>query len=133
MKKLFTHIIAVSASAAIMTSLQAQTPGGSETDGIHLTKTVENFDYSTFEGRIRMESFVEGELKIVTETQPQDIVLVLDVSTSMNNNLVSYSYSARSSQSYTYSNYGTNTFFYLHDDGKYYQVRRSGTSNNRRL
>ena len=79
-------------------------------------------------GYIRLETFVTGD-KIITEThKPSDIVLVLDVSGSMNDNISEYTYTARDSQAYTYNNYGNNTYYYLYN-GEYYAVERARLNN----
>ena len=73
-------------------------------------------------GYIRLETFVTGD-KIITEThKPSDIVLVLDVSGSMNDNISEYTYTARTSQAYTYNNYTTTYYYYY--EGEYYAVSR---------
>ena len=72
---------------------------------------------------ITLESFATGESTITENATPVDIVLVLDVSGSMNDNM--YTYTARNSQAYTYSSYGNNTYYYLHTDGNYYEVSRN--------
>ncbi len=73
---------------------------------------------------VNLETFVYGEVKIKNTSIPADIVLVLDVSGSMNENMYEYRYTERSPQSYSYNSYGDNTYYYKHSDGKYYPVRR---------
>ena len=100
----------------------AQTP----TNGLYMHKdwTPDPTDPTGSKGTIRLETFVTGE-KIITETHtPTDIVLVLDVSGSMAQNISTYTYNPRNSQSYTYNGYGYNTYYYLHTDGRYYAVSR---------
>ena len=72
---------------------------------------------------ISLESFATGETTVTETATPVDIVLVLDVSGSMDYDLNTYSYNARSSQAYTYNNY-SGTYYYLHTDGNYYAVSR---------
>ena len=83
---------------------------------------------------IALESFATGETTVTESAVPVDIVLVLDVSGSMDQNMTIYRYTARSSQAYSYDGYGNVTYYYLHTDGKYYQVTRERTGNigNRR-
>ena len=83
---------------------------------------------------IELESFATGETTVTESAVPVDIVLVLDVSGSMDQNMTIYRYTARSSQAYSYDGYGNVTYYYLHTDGKYYQVTRERTGNigNRR-
>ena len=57
---------------------------------------------------IDLEAFATGHADISVETAPADIILVLDVSGSMADTM--YSYTARTSQSYTYRNYD-NTYY----------------------
>ena len=87
---------------------------------------------------ITLESFATGETTVTETATPVDIVLVLDVSGSMDENLSAVTYTARDSQSYSYTSYGNNTYYYLYE-GEYYQVHRSsgqngtGGNNQRRL
>ena len=97
------------------------------TNGLYLHKDWEPdpTDPIGAKGNIRLETFVTGE-KIITETHtPTDIILVLDVSGSMAQNISTYSYTARPSQGYSYTSYGNNTYYYLHSDGNYYAVARA--------
>ena len=73
---------------------------------------------------ITLESFATGTTTITEDATPVDIVLVLDVSGSMDENLDTYTYTARNSQAYSYNGYGNNQYYYLHTDGKYYRVYR---------
>ena len=72
---------------------------------------------------ISLESFATGETSVSETATPVDIVLVLDVSGSMNQQL--HTYTARASQGYSYNGYGTNTYYYKHTDGNYYAVNRN--------
>lgn len=74
---------------------------------------------------ISLESFATGETTVTETATPVDIVLVLDVSGSMDQDL-GYAYTARDSQSYSYGSYGNNTYYYKHTDGGYYAVQRYG-------
>ena len=73
---------------------------------------------------VNLETFVYGEVTIKNTSIPADIVLVLDVSGSMTEDMYEHIYTARPSQTYSYNSYGDNTYYYLHTDGKYYRVRR---------
>ena len=87
---------------------------------------------------ISLESFATGETTVTETATPVDIVLVLDVSGSMDENLAGVTYTARNSQAYSYNTYGNNTYYYLYE-GEYYRVYRSsgqsgtGGNNQRRL
>ena len=71
---------------------------------------------------ITLETYATGESTMTETGVPVDIVLVLDVSGSMNETL--YDYTARPSQGYSYNGYGNNNYYYLHTDGQYYEVER---------
>lgn len=73
---------------------------------------------------IDLEAFVTGEVTVEQKSVPADIILVLDVSGSMSENMYSYTYTAINSQAYSYNSYGNNEFYYKHTDGNYYRVSR---------
>lgn len=81
---------------------------------------------------ITLESFATGQSVKLQKSIPADIVLVLDVSGSMDEDLVSYTYTGINRE-WTYNNFGNTIRYYLHSDGNYYQVHRDGNGNNRRL
>lgn len=95
-----------------------------ETNHIAYRKAVHLKEGSTNQYVIDLETFVTGEVEVTNVSIPADIVLVLDVSGSMNDNITSYAYNARPSQSYSYNGFGNNEYYYLHTDGKYYRVSR---------
>ena len=104
-----------------MMGAYAQTP----TNGLYLHKdwTPDPDDPTGAKGTIRLETFVTGD-KIITETHvPTDIVLVLDVSGSMDETIYTYDYTAMASQAYSYNSYGDNTYYYYYE-GEYYAVSR---------
>lgn len=90
---------------------------------MHKTWTPDPSDPTGAKGTIRLETFVTGDKIITEEHIPTDIVLVLDVSGSMNQNIYTYSYNPRASQAYSYDSYGDNTYYYLYN-GQYYAVSR---------
>ena len=108
-----------------------------ETNHIAFVKRATINDDGTY--TIDLETFVTGEVTVTNVSIPADIVLVLDVSGSMSDNLTSYTYTAMASASYSYNSYGSNEYYYLHTDGNYYRVYRSsgqngtGGNNNRRM
>ena len=73
-------------------------------------------------GNIFLETYVTG--RSVAQHVPTDIVLVLDVSGSMDDEIYDYEYEARPSRGYSYNNYGNNTYYYKYTDGNYYPVER---------
>ncbi len=71
------------------------------------------------QGNILVETYVTGH-SVATHV-PTDIVLVLDVSGSMDERL----YEALESQAYSYNSYGNNTYYYYYEsDQAYYEVTR---------
>ena len=149
MKKTFKYIMAsVAFSAAALTSgleLSAQNlPTGVylEEDGICFRKTAkQNPDGKTY--TIDLESFVKGKISYTESADPSDIVLVLDVSGSMNQSINTYSYNVATNinqsqfigdylyyrdsyygSRYFHDNRATDYFYKIGegDDAAYYQV-----------
>ena len=81
MKKIFNYILAVTALLAFAPIAKAQDDYTFQ-NGVGVRKTISapNLQGEYF---ITLESFVEGKVDITTEMIPADIVLVLDVSSSM--------------------------------------------------
>ena len=102
-------------------------------NGVATAKGVSTVD-SNNQYTLTLETFATGVTTSVNVGVPVDIVLVLDVSGSMSDNLTTYSYTARASQDYSLYGYGNNTYYYLHTDGQYYAVNRgyyrTGSGNN---
>ncbi len=121
MKNIFKFITLGIALLAGTVAANAQT--WNTEGGVSTAKTVsapdENGLYT-----ITLETYATGESSITETGIPVDIVLVLDVSGSMNQNMTSYTYTERASQAYSYSSYGNNTYYYKHTDGEYYEVQR---------
>ena len=134
MKNIFKFITVGLALLAGTIAANAQT--WNPENGVATAKTVsapdENGLYT-----ITLQTYATGESSITETGIPVDIVMVLDVSGSMNDQL--YNYTARSSQPYNYSGYPDNEnsrYYYLHTDGQYYQVQRwrqNNYGNDRRL
>lgn len=103
--------------------------GTGEAKGICYSKTIAGPDDGIY--TISLESFVRGEVKI-TQGVPADIVLVLDVSGSMNDDYSQDEYTAQPSASYTYNDFEDGVYYYRHSNGNYYPVtkksRRSGNT-----
>lgn len=95
-----------------------------ETNHIAYRKAVHLKEGTVNQYVIDLETFVTGAVEVTNVSIPADIVLVLDVSGSMSDNITSYAYNPITSQGYSYNNYGNNTYYYLHTDGKYYPVTR---------
>jgi len=93
--------------------------------GIAYRKTAKLKDGSTDTYTVNLEAFVTGQVTMEQVSKPADIVLVLDVSGSMDETMYSYSYTAREQDSYSYSDiaYSYSTYYYYkHTDGQYYKV-----------
>ena len=100
-------------------------------EGLKMEKKWVSDDPTGRTGNIYVETFVTGHS--VAQHVPTDIVLVLDVSGSMDETLNSYTYIPRTSQTYTYNNYGNNTYYYYYNDQYNAVVReRTGGAFNRR-
>lgn len=114
------------ALACVLTLLPGAAMAAGEDDGGRMVvdKTATLEDDGTY--TINLSAYATGQT--TTETiktgKPLDIVLVLDQSGSMADSITSYSYQARTSQGYSYSNYGNREYYYLDEDGNYYRVRR---------
>ena len=120
MKNTFKYITLGIALLVSSLALNAQTYH--EEGGMKTSKTVTGpvNGYYT----ISLESFATGASTVTESATPVDIVLVLDVSGSMDEDLNTYSYTARNSTNYSWNSYGNNTYYYLHSDGNYYPVQR---------
>lgn len=126
-KKLASRLLAaLMALACVLTLLPGAAMAAGEDDGGRMVvdKTATLEDDGTY--TIELSAYATGQT--TTETiktgKPLDIVLVLDQSGSMADSITSYSYRARTSQGYSYSNYGNSEYYYLDEDGNYYRVRR---------
>jgi len=139
MKNTFKYIVALVAFSAAVLSVSAQNlPEGTylEDNSIAYAKRAIINNDGTY--TIDLETFVTGEITQSFEVHPADIVLVLDVSGSMDETITSYTYSAASHTSITagnggwYNNSKSTNYFYKYED-QYYAVRigRGGTSGNR--
>ncbi len=126
-KKLASRLLAaLMALACVLTLLPGAAMAAGEDDGgkMVVDKTATLEDDGTY--TIELSAYATGQT--TTETiktgKPLDIVLVLDQSGSMADSITSYSYQARTSQGYSYFNYGNREYYYLDEDGNYYRVRR---------
>ena len=89
----------------------AVTGGSTNTPGLELRKV---YDPST--GRLTLEAYATGSTTTTTSTAPVDIVLVLDVSGSMDKSIVSYTYTA------AYEINSNGTYYYQDANGQYQQA-----------
>ena len=125
MKNTFKYIAFGIALLTSSFALNAQIGTYHEEGGMKTSKKVTGPEGGYY--TIELESFATGETTVTESSTPVDIVLVLDVSGSMDDPMAGYS--ARDRQGYTYSNYGNNTYYYKHTDGNYYAVERWRSNN----
>lgn len=89
----------------------AVTEGSTHTPGLELRKV---YDPNT--GLLTLEAYATGSTTTTTSTAPVDIVLVLDVSGSMDENIVSYTYTP------VYEINSNGTYYYQDANGQYQQA-----------
>lgn len=77
-------------------------------------------------GKLRLEAYTTGAqtTTTITQTKACDVVLVLDQSGSMSDNITSYTYTIQSSRGYSYNDLSSTYFYKDPSDGKYYEVER---------
>lgn len=80
---------------------------------------------------IKLESFSTGSATYVEAAAPADIVLVLDLSSSMVNNYI-YHEAETPTGGWTWNNTTPDTYYILYNNN-YYLVQREGNNNNRHL
>lgn len=93
----------------------AVTEGSTNTPGLELRKV---YDPST--GLLTLEAYATGSTTTTTSTAPVDIVLVLDVSGSMDKNIVSYTYTP------VYEINSDGTYYYQDANGQYQRAYYCG-------
>ena len=93
----------------------AVTGGSTNTPGLELRKV---YDPST--GLLTLEAYATGSTTTTTSTAPVDIVLVLDVSGSMDEDIVSYTYTA------AYNPRSNGTYYYQDANGQYQRAYYCG-------
>lgn len=134
MKKIYQLILGLSAFAWLAPAAMAQNiPAGQykEENGVAYNKSVSQTPDENGRYTIELDAFVTGKVKTVTEYKPADIVLVLDVSGSMENATGAYIEDAKEG-GFTYSNLGgaaseMKMHFFKHN-GNYYQVKTKSVS-----
>ena len=89
----------------------AVTEGSTNTPGLELRKA---YDPNT--GLLTLEAYATGSTTTTTSTEPVDIILVLDVSGSMDEDIVSYTYTP------VYKINKNDTYFYQDANGQYQQA-----------
>lgn len=84
----------------------AATEGSTNTPGLELRKV-----YNPSTGLLTLEAYATGSTTTTTSTEPVDIILVLDVSGSMDDKIVSYTYTP------VYEINSNGTYFYQDANG----------------
>lgn len=90
--------------------------GKVEKDGLVMSKTIKKTGDSQF--LLTLEAFATGTTTTTTTTDPVDIVLVLDVSGSMDENLMNYTYNSV----YNPKTNGRTDYYYQDENGQYQQA-----------
>ena len=93
----------------------AATEGSTNTPGLELRKV-----YNPSTGLLTLEAYATGSTTTTTSTEPVDIILVLDVSGSMDDKIVSYTYTP------VYEINSNGTYFYQDANGQYQQAHHCG-------
>lgn len=143
MNNTFKYIAALVAfsAAALMSGLTANAQNLEEgtyieENGVAYAKFANLEEGTNNKYDVDVKTFVTGSITVENEAIPADIVLVLDVSGSMSQNMTSYTYTAASVSGLYGRNYNNNTptqYYYKYND-RYFPVYigRGGTWGNRR-
>ena len=124
------HRIICAAAVLLSASLNAssQTPG---IDKVHINTYVESFNYETMTGTVAIESFVENDIVDPDATvKPYDIVLVLDISSSMEGETPVPKYIKQSSAGYTFKGFTDSKYYIYYNDGYYLVEKYSPSKKN---
>ena len=101
-----------------------ETSGSVQADGndLNITKSVTAKNDGTYE--LKMEAFATGTSQTTTVSKPLDIVLVLDVSGSMDEVTRTRTYTAQERKSYSYNSIDNSRtqYYYKDSNGQYYPV-----------
>lgn len=103
------------AKARLMSASSTARPieKGKTVDGLVINKTAKANDDGTY--NIKLEAYTTGSVSTTESTKPTDIVLVLDKSGSMSNNMTSYTYTER-------YNLDRNSSYYVKSNGGFVEV-----------
>lgn len=135
MKNTFKYIFAAFAALSLAANAAAQTDPDPTTNwsAIKTSKDVKANSDGSY--TLTLETFVTGyannTVTHVSISKPLDVVLVLDMSGSMDEYLKGY-ISRGANKSYSPSDVNSKGYYYLHTDGNYYEVKRGGNSNSSR-
>lgn len=132
-KKAFRNVLAFLTVLTMMLGMLPTTLLAANTDdsgtagesGMHLSKTARLEDDGTY--TINLEAYATGKTTttITKEAVPLDIVLVLDQSGSMADDMGSGSYTLDNKVGYSYNDIKNSSqhYYYLDTDGNYYEVK----------
>ena len=100
----------------------AKTSVYAKANDLNITKRVSNNGDGTYD--LVMEAFATGTSQVTTVSKPLDIVLVLDVSGSMDDSTTTRTYKAQDSRDYSYSSIDDSRtqYYYKDNNGQYYPV-----------
>ncbi len=89
---------------------------------LNITKSVVDNEDGTYD--LVLEAFATGTSQVTTVSKPLDIVLVLDVSGSMDKYTKTRTYTEQKSKGYSYNSimYDWTQYYYKDDNGQYYPV-----------
>ena len=134
MKRIYNILLTAAAMIAFLPTLSAQ--GGINTStgnpnsyqlnakGIGYSKDITGPDDDGVY-TIHLHTFVAGNGEVIHSDLPADVVLVLDVSGSMDEDMETViSYTALNSTTYSYNSIGSNSNYWYLYEGQYYQVNR---------
>ena len=110
-----------------------------EENGIAYAKSATLLEGTANQYTIDLKTFVTGKITQTYEVHPADIVLVLDVSGSMSENITGYNYNAANhttisagNNGWGYNNTKTTNYWYKYEDAYYaVSIGRGGTYGNR--
>ena len=140
-KKAFRNVLAFLTVLTMMLGMLPTTLLAANTDdsvtagesGMHLSKTAHLEDDGTY--TINLEAYATGKTTttITKEAVPLDIVLVLDQSGSMSDDM-GYTYTLEDKTSYSYDDINSSARYYLDTDGNYYKVQseKNGIASRRK-
>lgn len=125
MNKIYKYTFLIIALLTVVPALAQTDPMVTETDNLWMKKTVKDNENGTY--TLNLQTYVRGSGQITSKIEPCDIVLVMDLSSSMtstSNNVYVKNSQVEANKSLTY-----NTNYIYEKDGKTYYLKgfRSGS------
>ena len=119
---IMTLSLVPTAFAAPIDGTEPKTSVQAEANDLNITKKVVDNGDGTYD--LVMEAFATGTSQVTTVSKPLDIVLVLDVSGSMNDETTTRTYTAQDSKDYSYNaiDRSPTQYYYKDSNGQYYPV-----------